>query len=326
VISAHHARILANARAIAGVFFLLLLGGCASFLPQTSGLRDAWPQDLPAHAELVDVPFFPQEEYQCGPAALATVMAAASAKVKPDDLVAQVYIPERKGSLQLEMLAAPRKYGLVSYALSPKLDEVLREVASGSPVVVLLGYSVWPFKQWHYAVVVGFDRERAEVILRSGVTQRKTMPFAVLEYTWKESGHWAMVTARPQKIPVTADESRYLEAVNAMARVSDARASASAYGAFLQRWPENIAAAIGMGNALHASGHLKLAEIVLRDALKRHADSVPLLNNLAQTLSDQGRNKEALEVIDKAGKLGGPLAGSVRETREAIERRLGPRR
>ena len=318
--------ILENARAIAGVFFLLLLSGCASFLPQTSGLRDTWPQDLPARAELVDVPFFPQEEYQCGPAALATVMAASGARVKPDDLVAQVYIPERKGSLQVEMLAAPRRHGLVSYALSPKLEDVLREVAAGSPVVVLLGYGLWPLKQWHYAAVVGYERERAEVILRSGLTERKTMPFAVLEYTWKESGHWAMVTARPQKIPVTAEEARYLEAINAMARVADARISASAYGTFRQRWPDNVSAAVGMGNALHASGHLKMAEAVLRDALKTHADSVPLLNNLAQTLSDQGRHREALEVIEKAGKLGGPLAGSVRETREAIERQIGQRR
>jgi Flp pilus assembly protein TadD len=94
----------------------------------------------------------------------------------------------------------------------------------------------------------------------------------------------------------------------------------------VQRWPENLAATVGMGNALHSSGHLKMAEAVLRDALKRHADSVPLLNNLAQTLSDQGRNREALEVIERAGKLGGPLAGSVRETRDAIERRMAPRR
>ena len=56
----------------------------------------------------------------------------------------QLYIPARKGSVQIEMLAAPRRYGMVSYALEPQLDDVLREVAAGNPVVVLQNYGDWP--------------------------------------------------------------------------------------------------------------------------------------------------------------------------------------
>jgi tetratricopeptide (TPR) repeat protein len=313
-----------NARVLAGVFlWAWLLGGCAIVLPQTAALRDAWPAALPERVELVEVPFFPQEEYQCGPAALATLMTFAGARTTPDDLVPQVYIPERKGTLQVEMLAAPRRKNLVSYALAPRLEEVLREVAAGSPVVVLHGYGVWPFRFWHYSVVIGYERDAGHVILRSGTRQRQTMPFAVLEYTWKESERWAMVVSKPERIPVTAEENAYLGAINAMARVADAKSSTLAYGEFLKRWPENLTASIGMANALHASGHLKLAEAVLRDAMKRHGESVAVLNNLAQTLSDQGRNREALELIQKAVGLGGPLAASAEETRQAILRRLG---
>ncbi len=321
-----HAAFLENARFAAGVFFAsMLLGGCAIVLPQTSGLRDAWPAGLPPSAELADVPFFPQEEYQCGPAALATVMAKAGAKVTPDDLVAQVYIPARKGTLQVEMLAAPRKHGLVTLALAPRLEDVLREVASGTPVVVLHGYGVWPVKYWHYSVVVGFDRASGEAILRSGTHERLTMPFAVLEYTWKESRHWAMVTAKPERIPVTAEEATYLEAVNATARVAGARVATSAYAAFLQRWPGNLSAGIGLANALHTEGRLKQAETVLRDALGKHADSVVAMNNLAQTLSDQGRNGEALALIETASKAGGPFGPTVEETRQSILKRMGRR-
>src|SRR5207237_9306004 len=93
-----------NARAIAGVFVgacWLVRSGCASLWPQTAELREALPQGLPEHVELTQVPFFPQDEYQCGPAALATVLASSGVKVTPEELVAQVYIPERKGSLQI---------------------------------------------------------------------------------------------------------------------------------------------------------------------------------------------------------------------------------
>ena len=47
-----------------------------------------------------------------------------------------------------------------------------------------------------------------------------------------------------------------------------------------------------------------------------------MLNNLAQTLSDQGRDAEALPVIERAVALGGPFAASVDETKRGIQQRL----
>ena len=61
----------------------------------------------------------------------------AGVKVTPEELVPQVYLPERKGSLQVEMLAAARRHGMVSYQLAPRFEDVLREIAAGTPVVVL---------------------------------------------------------------------------------------------------------------------------------------------------------------------------------------------
>ena len=317
-----YGRALRNARLAAGVLFLLLASGCAMILPQTAALRDSWPATLPERAEVDGVPFFPQEEYQCGPAALATVLVHAGVDVTPSALVPQVYLPSRHGSLQIEMLAAPRKRGIVSYALEPSFEDLLREVASGNPVVFLEGVGLGPFKIWHYAVVVGYDRAKGEAYLRSGVHERLTMPFAVLEYTWKESDRWAMVTMPPDRIPVTADEARYLDAVNAMARVATPAAAARAYAAFLVRWPASLAASVGLANALHASGDLKGAENALRTALGRDPRSVIVLNNLAQTLSDEGRDREALAVIDQAAAIESPFGDTVRETRAAILRKI----
>jgi tetratricopeptide (TPR) repeat protein len=66
-----------NARRAAGVFFVLLAAGCASLAPQTAKLHDTLAPALHERVELTEVPFFPQSEYQCGPAALATVLAVA---------------------------------------------------------------------------------------------------------------------------------------------------------------------------------------------------------------------------------------------------------
>ncbi len=46
-----------------------------------------------------------------------------------------------------------------------------------------------------------------------------------------------------------------------------------------------------------------------------------MLNNLAQTLSDEGKNVEARALIERAVALGGPLAGTAEETRTLILRR-----
>jgi len=309
------------ARLAAGAL-VVALGGCASLVPQTISLREAWPAGVPEQVELGAVPFFPQEDYQCGPAALATTLVESGVKVTPQDLVAQVYLPERQGSLQVEMLAAPRRYGIVSYRLAPRLDDVLREVAAGNPVIVLQNNGLGPFPIWHYAVVIGYDYPRGEVYLRSGEKPRLSIPFTVLEYTWKKSDYWAMVTLPPDRIPVTATESGYLGAIVAMDRVANDSAATIAYAAFLRRWPENPTASIGLANRYYLRGALKEAEDVLRRAAERHPDSVAVLNNLAQTLSDEGRDREALPLIERAVALESPFAAQARETRELILQRM----
>jgi tetratricopeptide (TPR) repeat protein len=318
-----------NARSNAGVFFcgllcILLLSGCASLFPQTAVLRDGLPPDLPERAELKSVPFFPQTEYQCGPAALATALAAAGVKVTPEDLVAQVYLPERKGSLQVEMLAAARRHGMVSYLLAPSFADVLREIAAGTPVIVLQDLS--PMGGWHYAVAVGYDYDAGELILRSGEKERQLLSFPVHEFTWMRSGYWAMVAVPPDRIPATAEEGRWLSSIAALERAGGAQPARIAYASFLKRWPGNTNAAIGLANAHYALKELREAESVLREAARREPESVIVLNNLAQTLSEQNRDEEALPFIERAAAVGGPHAAAVEQTRQGILGRIAARR
>jgi tetratricopeptide (TPR) repeat protein len=314
-----------TARLLYGVLLPVLVAGCAQLVPQTIGLRTGWPEGVPEHVDLTAVPFFPQDEYECGPAALATVLAFSGIPVTPEPLVSQVYLPARKGSLQLEMLAAPRKYGRVSYPLAPHYADMLREVAAGNPVVVL--QDVGPmFTQWHYAVVNGFDYPSGTIWLRSGKLEHQAMPFTYFERTWMKSGYWAMVVTPPDRIPVTASEDGWLAAVVAMARVNSGDDVTRAYQAALKRWPDNLPAAIGLANQFHDRGALNDAVAVLRRAQQRHPQSVIVINNLAQTLSDQGRQAEALALIDKAVQAQSPFASEVRSTRQLILERMAQRK
>ncbi|MBC5767390.1 PA2778 family cysteine peptidase [Ramlibacter albus] len=305
-----------------------VLGGCAALnplVPQTVQLRTEWPQGVPQQVELAQVPFHAQDDYQCGPASLAMALQWAGVQPSLPQLIEQVWLPSRKGSLQLEMLATPRRYGRVSYRLSPSYADLLREVAAGNPVIVLQDVGTM-FTQWHYAVVNGFDYASGTVYLRSGTDPRQEMPFSYFERTWMKGGYWAMVVMPPDKVAATATPERWLEAVIAMSRVGDAAGATRAYDAMLARWPDNLAASIGLANQLHGAGKLEDAAVVLRRALARDPRSVILRNNLAQTLSDLGQHFEALKVLEPVSTdATAPFAAEIKATRQLILGRLQAR-
>lgn len=293
-----------RAPVLTGVFVwaVLLLGGCAT--PQVAMLDARWPTELPAQVELADVPFFPQEDYECGPAALAMVAHAAGVDVTPDALVDQVYLPGRKGSLQPEMLAATRRQGLLAYPLKPKVEDILREVAAGHPVLVFqnLAFSIYPV--WHYAVVMGFDRERHVLLLHSGRTARMEISMFAFERTWARGQYWAMLALKPGQLPATAEPQAYTAAAATLER-TDARGAQQAFAAALQRWPDDRAALLGAGNTAYALGQRDAAAKAYRQAVLKHPDFADGWNNLAQVLLELNRRQEASQAIARAVALGG---------------------
>ena len=303
------ARLFPGAILIAGT---LLTVGCAS-TPQTNELLAT--RGGPEHsAELTDVPFFRQTAYQCGPAALATVLGSAGAAITPDVLAPQVYLPDRRGSLQFELLAATRRHGYIPYVLEPRLDDVLSEVATGTPVLVLqnLGLSWYP--KWHYAVVVGFDLSTGEIVLRSGGEARHIVSMRVFERTWERGDFWAMVSMPPDRLPHTAEETSYVLAVLSLERLQRWQEVALAYDTALSRWPDNLVARIGLGNSRYALGDVPGAEVAYRRATRDHPDAAVAFNNLAQVLADQGRLREAEEAARRAVRMGGPMLERYEDT------------
>lgn len=292
----------------------LALAGCAA-LP----LPTASAPPLPARSvELQQVPFFPQQEYQCGPAALAMALGAAGRKATPEQLVPQVYLPGREGSLQPEMAATARRQGMVAYPVEGGLESLYAEVAAGTPVVVLQNLALPWIPRWHYAVVVGFDRARREIILRSGQERRLVMPLDVFDRTWERSGRWALAVLPPERLPATADEGRYLDAVLALEKAKQRRATRAAYATATRAWPDSLVAWMGLGNASYALGDLSQAERAFREATQRHPQSAAAFNNLAHVLAQRKRYPEALKAARTAVSLGGPDAATARHTLETI--------
>jgi tetratricopeptide (TPR) repeat protein len=285
----------------------------------SAALAERPPPTLSRSALLDGVPFFAQQDYQCGPAALAMALAYDGAPVTAHSLVPEVYLPGRAGSLQAELLAATRRHGRLAVVLPPRLDALLAEVAAGRPVIVLQNLALPAFPRWHYAVVIGFDLERGTVLLHSGTTARLAMPLAPFERTWARSGHWAMTATGPDAPPLTADMATLLAAAAALERV-DARAATRAYAALTERDRGQFAAWFGLGNARHAGGDLAGARQAFARAAEIDPAAADAWNNLALTELALGRTADARAAARRAVALGGPRAARYRDTLAAIDR------
>jgi Peptidase_C39 like family/TPR repeat len=297
-----------GARQLAGAILLaLLLAACAT-PPQTQQLFLTPGDTLPARVELAQTPFFPQQRYQCGPAALATVLASHAVSVTPDELVEHVYIPALQGSVREEIAAAARDHGMLAYPLHPSLADLLEETAHGNPVLVLQNIGLPILPKWHYAVVIGYDLASREIVLRSGTTRRWRTTLGTFERTWSRGDYWALVILPAGDVPASASPASYLQAARDLEVTGQVKAARTAYRAATERWPDLPAGWLSWGNSLYADGQFSESATAFRQATVLAPADPRAWNNLAYALLEtachvQARQAAACAVVMAPGEL-----------------------
>jgi tetratricopeptide (TPR) repeat protein len=132
-----------------------------------------------------------------------------------------------------------------------------------------------------------------------------------------------MVAVPPDRVPVTASEARYAEAVVALEKSGQVENAHTAYNALLKRWPSNLAGQMGRGNTAYALKDIADAESAFRQATRDHPDAAAAFNNLAQVLAERGKLEDALAAAEHAVSLGGPLLTATQATRDEIRQKAG---
>ncbi len=291
------------ARIAISLVLVAVLAGCAS--------RPQWPEqsagdnqaNLQQRWVLDSVPFYPQEKYQCGPASLAMMLNTRGFNTDPDVLKALVYLPEREGSLRVELVAGARSHGVLVYELDGSLATLLSEVASGNPVLVMqnLGLSWWP--QWHFAVVIGFDRDERNIILHTDTREQHAESLEVFTSTWNRADNWAAVMMTPDQLPATAEPISYLMAANDLETTGRTMAAMTAYQTAEAEWPEQPAAIIGQGNIAYAHSDWRQAMGHFLRMTEGFPTLAPGWHNLSQALGKAGCPSQADQAADCAAQL-----------------------
>ncbi len=291
------------------VALLLLLCGCQT-PPQTMQLL-AQPPAIARQHLITQVPFYPQQDFYCGPTTLAEVAGFYGKSQGPAAIAPQTFIPELKGSLQIEMVAATRQLGLLAYAQRSSMRQLLSFVAGNMPVIVLQNNSVSWWPQWHYAVVIGYDLDSAELILHTGVTPNYRLDFATFERTWQRGQHWLLLMLPPEKTSAQLDPFLYTKAAQDLlstqrpnaglsAGVSAGiSAGVSALQSATRQWPAYWLPYFLLGNYYSDQ---QPAQALQWFAAGLHAgrQHIAYLNNYALLLSAQGCHAQAATLLDTA--------------------------
>lgn len=170
--------------------------GCAG----PSGLAGTLPRDRhhgPYYLE--GVPFFPQEAYQCGPASLAAVLHYWGRAVTPGEIAEAVYLPQRKGSLSLDLWRYARDEGFESRIEDGSIGWLESQLRQKRPVIAFLNRGFRFFPLGHFVVVVGLDPDRETIIAHSGHDQNKRIPYQKFLADWEKTGFWSLLIFPKEK-------------------------------------------------------------------------------------------------------------------------------
>jgi len=168
------------------VIMCALLSACAS------APRVTQPEDV--HM-IRDVPFYPQEEYQCGPASLASVLGYWDADSDPDEIAGDIFSTSARGTLTVDMILYAKKKGFHAEQFRGSMEKLMDAVDSGHPLIVLVDFGISLIQVNHFMVVIGYTNDG--IIVHSGKTPNRSLQEKDFLSAWKKTDYWALLIRRP---------------------------------------------------------------------------------------------------------------------------------
>ncbi|WP_353683513.1 C39 family peptidase [Thermodesulfovibrio sp. 3907-1M] len=137
------------------------------------------------------VPFFPSEDFQCGPASLAMVLNFWGLRITPEEIAKDIYSKTARGTADFDMLIFAEKKGFKASQYSGNIEDIKEKIKAQKPLIVMTDEGFWFYKKYHYMVIVGFDKH--SIIVNSGTEQYKRIDFESFAKKWKKTDFWTLL-------------------------------------------------------------------------------------------------------------------------------------
>lgn len=137
-----------------------------------------------------NVPFHPQEEFQCGPASLAGVLNHWNINVSPEEIASEIYSKSAKGTLNIDMVLYVEKRGLKARQYRGNLEDIKTKIDSGYPLIVLVDEGFLAYQKNHFMVVIGYGGE--VILANSGRERFKFIPVKNFMRSWEKTKFWTL--------------------------------------------------------------------------------------------------------------------------------------
>ena len=135
------------------------------------------------------VPFYPQEDFYCGPAALSSILNFYGLMTNQEEIAKEVYVPKLKGSLTVDLLNYAKRNGFHATFYKGSLEDLKKSIKARRPLILFLNLGSDFFPVGHYLVVVGIDDSEENIITYSGREKNKVYSFETLRKAWKRTGY-----------------------------------------------------------------------------------------------------------------------------------------
>jgi ABC-type bacteriocin/lantibiotic exporter with double-glycine peptidase domain len=169
---------------------------CALTAAVSAGMPRGTPSDAapppPTH-RITDVPLVEPNTNWCGPAALAAVLQYHGEAITAQDVAERIYLPDYRGSLNLDLLVHARERNFEAWAAAGSPDMLSRAIRRDRPVICMLRKRGPLARRNHYVVVRGYDVDRALWFIDGGDGKEVSCSTRRFEREWEGCGRWMLV-------------------------------------------------------------------------------------------------------------------------------------
>ena len=274
----------------------LFLSGCARGLVTLPVTTPTSPFDVSAVLYLEDVPPITQQAYQCGPAALASVLNYWKDPQTAEAVATALYKPGSHGVLNFELLHHAGERGFWAQVPSGADESPRPWLERKIPLVAMLSTGVLWAEKYHFVVLKGFNDNERFYYANTGDEDTRAIDYGEFENRWNKAGRWSLVVCPPERVDWPLDTANAAR----LAILLEKRGRPDLAERRYREAGNDPGARFNLANLYLNVGRLPEAEAIYRELLAAEPAWTAAGNNLAWIRHLEGRHEEAALILEES--------------------------